>query len=319
MTHRYFKIIIGYLITMVSLIYVFKQVEILSFIIALKEINIFCVFESTMLFMFSCIFRVFMWNVTTKMYDSFSFSNLFGGIMMGYLINNILPLKCGELLRAHHLTKNGKISFVAAVSTIFIERIFDVLSLLILVVIAIVYKVNMNLSVSIYPKTIVIVFALAIVTILLYSKSKNKLNSIINQNIKHKFKLFIEPIWGIFNIKSVILLLFFNLGAWFCNFFSISVLLYNLHSNQYVATLTLLLFVSAGLLIPSAPGSFGIIQIAFLAALIPYGLERQHVLSLSFSYQIGILLSTIIMGLPYLIINNWDKKRCIFRIGGKSI
>jgi uncharacterized protein (TIRG00374 family) len=58
--------------------------------------------------------------------------NLFSGVMIGYLFNNILP-RAGELARPYAIGKLESISKSAAFGTIVVERIIDILTFLLLV------------------------------------------------------------------------------------------------------------------------------------------------------------------------------------------
>lgn len=57
------------------------------------------------------------------------FRNLFSALMVGYMMNNVLP-KAGELVRPYSIGKLENISRSAAFGTIIIERIFDIISFL---------------------------------------------------------------------------------------------------------------------------------------------------------------------------------------------
>ena len=70
------------------------------------------------------------------------------------------------------------------------------------------------------------------------------------------------------------------------------------HGSPWTASLLLLLFVNLGVLIPSSPGAFGVMQVAFVAALYSFGMTKEAALILSFIYQISIYVFTLGLGLP---------------------
>ncbi len=51
---------------------------------------------------------------------------------VGYMINNILPLRMGEILRAYYLGKSENLSKSSALATIVVERLIDAMAILIL-------------------------------------------------------------------------------------------------------------------------------------------------------------------------------------------
>lgn len=52
------------------------------------------------------------------------------GILIGFLANNVLPLRGGELVRAHILSRDEEVPFSTGLSTILAERLLDILALL---------------------------------------------------------------------------------------------------------------------------------------------------------------------------------------------
>ena len=60
---------------------------------------------------------------------------LYPVVAIGYLANNILPMRLGELVRAHFLGEKEGISKASGLATIGVERVFDGLTLLFFVVI----------------------------------------------------------------------------------------------------------------------------------------------------------------------------------------
>ena len=60
-------------------------------------------------------------------------TRLYPIVSIGYLANNILPVRLGELVRAHFLGEKEGITKASALSTIAVERVFDGLTLLLFV------------------------------------------------------------------------------------------------------------------------------------------------------------------------------------------
>jgi uncharacterized membrane protein YbhN (UPF0104 family) len=101
--------------------------------------------------------------------------------------------------------------------------------------------------------------------------------------------------------KLVALLVALSLAAWFSNYLSMAALVGGEVAHFFIPALLLLLFINIGVLIPSSPGAFGIMQIAFWMALAPFGVARENALALSFAYQGGLYLFTLAVGIPYFL------------------
>ena len=114
-------------------------------------------------------------------------------------------------------------------------------------------------------------------------------------------KSFITPLVQLGRFQIVLLLILLSLFAWASNYLSFYFLLHGLVIQKAKAALLLLLFINLAMLIPSSPGALGVMQVAFWVALIKFGVAKEQALALSFIYQIGIYLFTIVVGLPYLV------------------
>jgi len=58
--------------------------------------------------------------------------HLFGTLNVAYFLNNLLPLQVGDLGRGYLLSEIGGLSLTRTLSTILVERVFDVLTLLVM-------------------------------------------------------------------------------------------------------------------------------------------------------------------------------------------
>lgn len=91
------------------------------------------------LLMFACLMlshaaRAWRWRYLLEpIKRDIGFRNLFSGVMIGYLMNNILP-RAGELARPYAIGKLESIPKSAALGTIVVERLIDTVSFLVLVV-----------------------------------------------------------------------------------------------------------------------------------------------------------------------------------------
>jgi glycosyltransferase 2 family protein len=67
------------------------------------------------------------WNLILPKSPSASRQNLFGLVMIGFLVNNILPARLGEAARMLLLWKRNRFTVAASVGSVLLERIFDIL------------------------------------------------------------------------------------------------------------------------------------------------------------------------------------------------
>ena len=91
------------------------------------------------LYLISVGFRTLRWRWLLAHMRRISFTRLYPVVVVGYMANNLLPLRLGELIRSHYVGEREGISKVSALVTIFIERLLDALTLLLFIAVIAVF------------------------------------------------------------------------------------------------------------------------------------------------------------------------------------
>ncbi|MDI6631931.1 MAG: lysylphosphatidylglycerol synthase transmembrane domain-containing protein [Thermoanaerobacteraceae bacterium] len=304
MTSKTLRIIAGAGISLAFLAGAFYKVRLPELWAALRGINPFALLFCLSFFTVNCVFRALMWRVTTRPLQQVAFSTLFGGVVVGYLANNLLPLRTGELVRTYYLAARTGIPGTAVFSTICVERALDVISLGLLLAAALIWGLR-----GIVPQTASVVLAAMAAVLgaaLLLLTGLLRFNR-LHENVQLPAALsragegvrkFLEPVANLRRTKTFLVLTGLSLAAWASNYLSLLPLARSAQ-NCAEAALLLLLFINLGLLIPSSPGALGVMQVAFWTALAPFGIPKEQALALSLAYQGGLYLLTLAVGLPY--------------------
>ena len=79
------------------------------------------------------LFRSLRWRMLLAHMKSVPTSRLYPVVVVGYMANNLLPLRMGELVRAHLVGEREGVSKAASLMTIFVERVLDALTLLLFI------------------------------------------------------------------------------------------------------------------------------------------------------------------------------------------
>src|SRR5215212_1312222 len=74
-------------------------------------------------------FRALRWRGILRKQKAISFEGVLVPTFIGYMVNNILPARAGEIYRAHLLGRRAQMSRSGAVGSIVVERTFDGLML----------------------------------------------------------------------------------------------------------------------------------------------------------------------------------------------
>ena len=103
---------------------------------ALTEANYLYLIPAIAVYFVSLYFRAFRWSFLLRPFVSAKTSRLYPVVMVGYMANNVLPMRLGELARSYYLSTREPVRGSTALATIIIERVFDGLTLLFFMAVA---------------------------------------------------------------------------------------------------------------------------------------------------------------------------------------
>jgi glycosyltransferase 2 family protein len=126
------SLIIGVTISALALYLTIRNVPVADLLDYVVSINYFWIVPAVLVLLTSFVLRVFRWQVILESAGKVSFWQAFHPLMIGFMINCILPGRVGEVARPAVLQKKENIPFSTGLATVAAERVFDVSILLIL-------------------------------------------------------------------------------------------------------------------------------------------------------------------------------------------
>ena len=120
------SLIFGIIISAAALYLAFKNVPLSDLAIYLISINYLWILPSVAVALISFALRVFRWQIILESARKVSFWQAFHPLMIGFMVNCILPGRVGEVARPAVLQKNEHIPFSTGLATVAAERVFDV-------------------------------------------------------------------------------------------------------------------------------------------------------------------------------------------------
>ncbi len=132
--NKYIKLAIAVIISVAGLILAFRGVEFDELLMAMSQVNGWYILASMVLMVLSVVLRAIRWQYILEPLQKISFHPLFGSTMIGYFGNSVLPFRLGELLRAYSISRSEKISTSAAFGTIVLERVLDMIGMLVVMI-----------------------------------------------------------------------------------------------------------------------------------------------------------------------------------------
>lgn len=97
---------------------------------ALADANYVYLVPAVIIYFGSLWFRSFRWSYVLRPFVATRTTRLFPVVLVGYMANNVLPMRLGEFARSYYLSTREPVRGSTALATIVIERVFDGLTLL---------------------------------------------------------------------------------------------------------------------------------------------------------------------------------------------
>lgn len=121
---------LGILISLALLAYLFYQTDVLTIGAVLSRANYFLLLPALALYFTGVGVRAVRWHFLLRSVKPVPARALFPVVVIGYMANDILPFRIGELVRAFVLRQEQSISATAVLVTIVVERLFDGLTMI---------------------------------------------------------------------------------------------------------------------------------------------------------------------------------------------
>lgn len=134
-------LLLGLLIAVIAIYYTFKNVSLTQMVRTIGGMHYFQLIPAILLCFFSYLLRAFRWSYLLGSVKKVNPLRLYSPLIIGFM-GNILPARAGELIRAYLLSKKEDITFSSSIATIFVERLFDVIAVLILFTGTILININ---------------------------------------------------------------------------------------------------------------------------------------------------------------------------------
>lgn len=124
------RAILGILISIGFLIYAFRGQDYGQIRDALGSFEFWYVLPALALYFAGVWVRSYRWSVLLRPLTTVSANEIFPVTAVGFMANNVLPLRTGELVRSFVLAKRHDVKKTSALATIAVERLFDGLTML---------------------------------------------------------------------------------------------------------------------------------------------------------------------------------------------
>ncbi len=287
-----------------------------------RNANYFWILAVLIAFIISNISRAIRWKMLIQPLGfNPRLSNAFVSIVIGYFANLGIP-RMGEVVRAGTLAQYEKIGVEKVMGTIVVDRIVDVISILMVTALAVMLEFNtiatfVNENVSFAERlgglqrlAVYGLIAFLIFAGIFYVLRKRLLEMAFVQKIINLLKGFVEGLRTISKLDRPWLFVLHSVNIWMMYFLMTYMCFFSFPPTSHLSPLVgLVVFVFGGwgIVIPS-PGGMGTYHFLVQTALQMYGIEGDNAFSFAniafFSISLGVNVLLGIIGLIILPILN---------------
>lgn len=114
------------------LFFLFVRSDYRKWLDALGDANYVWLLPALVAYFASFYIRAFRWRYLLSPFAETTTARLYPVVIVGYMANNLLPLRAGEFVRSYYLSRREPVSGATALATIIVERVFDGLLMLLL-------------------------------------------------------------------------------------------------------------------------------------------------------------------------------------------
>jgi hypothetical protein len=301
------KILLGLVVSAALLAYVFWGVDLRSIGARLQRTLWSFLLLSVALNFGSMWVRAWRWRYLFP--PGAPAGHLFRALLIGYMGNNLLPLRAGEIVRVYVASRYGP-RFWTAFATVVVERVLDGLAMGLLVgVLLLKVPVPGDLRWSIFLFLgvdllgLLVLAAIAIVPNACRALIETVFHRAgwLEQRLLRILDTMIEGVCGLRAARHVVPIVLSSVGIWLLLALSIWAALHSAHLDLPVAAAwTVLAFLGLGVSLPSSPGFVGVIQAATMLALALFGVDRTDALSFSLLLHASQFVPVTALGLACL-------------------
>jgi uncharacterized protein (TIRG00374 family) len=318
---------VGLIVSLFFFVWAFRQVDSFGGVLdAMRSADYTFVVPAIALYFIGVWFRGLRWGYLLAPLKQLSSTKLFRLTVIGYMANDVLPARMGEFVRAYILSEKEGISKSSSLATIFIERLFDGITLLtIAVIVSLVYPFVEGLQEIV--RVTALVFGVAILAFFGVAASPDTANRLVSFGLRilpHKLRpslariaaSFIEGL-RVLQTGSILLRVFvLSCAAWFCEAGMYYLLGVGFKVLQPVhAFLLTMVVTNVGTMVPSSPGYVGTFEALSVFTLGLFNVSADLAMSYTLVLHVVLLVPVTLVGFYFL----WQDHISLAMIGKSPV
>lgn len=301
------QLILGLVVSLLALALAFRGADLGAMASALWKANYFVLALGVTFTALGLLFRALSWRVILG--GRVPYWRVFEALNEGYLLNNLLPFRLGEFGRAYLVSRRNKLPALEALSSIVVERVIDLLMVVVLLVSFLPLVAGLDSARSAF--TSIALGLIAVIVLVTVARKQAAVTQLVGRLLRHLHLRWLDPdrwearaasfLAGLSSLRDprrALQAAFWSGMAWAAAGIGAWVMLLAFLPG---ATLTMafvtLMLVGIGAAVPSAPGSAGVFEFVVVKSLHQvFGVDNSLALSYGLVLHAANVLLSIVLG-----------------------
>lgn len=301
---------IGVVISLALLAFLFKGTDLNALGDVFRTANYIFLIPALALYFVGVLARAVRWHFLLRSIKPIGYSRLFQVTTIGYMANDLLPFRIGELVRAYILGETERISKASTLVTILLERVFDGVTMILFLGAA-----SFFLAFNDYLRTLLllgsILFAAVVFVLVIAASFRDRFDHLIHRLLgrlperwsAHGLNLldaFFHGLSVLRNPADAFLALGFSIAAWLCE-----ATMYAVLAVGFGITVSFPVFVIAtavanlATLVPSTPGYVGVFDAPVRYILELFNVNVNVATSFTLLLHAALVIPIVLLGLVF--------------------
>lgn len=301
------QIVIGLVISLLALALAFRGANVTLMGQALREANYWFLIPSVILTWLGLYARAASWRVILD--RRVPYHRVFDAMNEGYLLNNFLPLRLGEVGRAYLISRAGQVTAYQALSSVLVERIIDLIMAVSLLLAFLPFATGLPLAWQVAATSLAL-GAVGLVGLIIVVRRRvaivqwaRRVLDRLNWRWLHPARMearlasFLAGLAVLQDPRRAVAAAFWSTIAWVAAAFSTWFLLLAFVPTASIPMAFIVLTVVAlGGAVPSLPGGVGLFEAFVVGILAVFAVENSRALSFGLIFHAQQLVLTTVLG-----------------------
>jgi uncharacterized protein (TIRG00374 family) len=303
----------GLILSLVLLAFVLYQTDPAKILDSLRQAQYVYLIPALALYFVGVGVRAVRWHFLLRSIKPIQTPALFRIVVIGYMANDILPARMGELVRAYLLGQQQHVSKAATLVTIIIERVFDGLTMLTFIVAASFWLGFGDAALATRLRVVGALFITAIIALAFLAGMPRRVERLVDFFVRRLpsaslrmratrlTRSLLDGLGALRSPADSLAVYALSLIAWLCEtgMYAVIALGFNL-ALPFAVYLLAAAFANLVTIAPSTPGYVGVFDAPIVYTLALFGINQNLATSYTITLHAALYLPVTLLGSYYV-------------------